>query len=302
MPDYKTFSCPHGHDFLPPGQVSNERRTWLVIGLTALTMVVEIVSGLIFGSMALLADGWHMASHASALGITAFAYYMARRHRENPRFTFGTGKIGDLAGYTSAFLLGVIAVLMVYESIQRLVYPVAISFDEAIAVAVIGLIVNIVSAVVLGGRGGGEETGDRVSRHDPNIRAAYFHVLADALTSILAIAALTLGRIRGWSFLDPVMGIVGAVVIGRWSIGLMRNSGRVLLDINTNEDLVRRIRTALHEGEQTSIDDLHVWQLGPGQYGAVVSLRSDIGRAPDVYKERLCRIPGLAHVTIEVNP
>jgi len=296
MPDYKTFSCPHGHDFLPLGQAANERRTWLVIGLTTLTMAVEIISGLVFGSMALLADGWHMASHASALSITAFAYYMARRHKENPRFTFGTGKVGDLAGYTSAFLLGVIAVLMVYESIQRLVYPVAISFDQAIAVAVIGLIVNIVSAVVLRERGGGDET------RDPNIRAAYFHVLADALTSILAITALTLGRIRGWTFLDPVMGMVGAVVIGRWSIGLMRTSGRVLLDINTNDDLVRRIRTALQEGEQSSIDDLHVWQLGPGQYGAVVSLRSNLGRAPDVYKERLCRIPGLAHVTIEVNP
>ena len=194
MRAHQRLICPHEHDFLSMRQDRNERRTWIVIVLTLTTMVVEIVSGLVFGSMALLADGWHMASHASALGITALAYYLARKHRRNTKFTFGTGKIGDLAGFSSALLLAVVALSMAYASIQRLLQPVAIRFDEAILVAVIGLVVNVASALVLKD----DHAHDHASEghdhhhhhHEHNLRAAYLHVLADALTSILAITAL----------------------------------------------------------------------------------------------------------------
>lgn len=294
------FDCPHDHSFLAARQHIHERRTWLVIALTASTMVVEIISGLAFGSMALLADGWHMASHASALGIAAMAYYLARRHQDNPRFTFGTGKINDLAGYSSALLLVIIALLMAFESVQRLLEPVSISFDEAIVVAVIGLAVNLISAVILRER---HHEGHNPHRHheDRNLRAAYLHVLADSLTSLLAIVALVMGRFWNLVFMDPVMGIVGALVISRWSYGLMRDSGRVLLDINVNAHLENAIREALEEYDGTSIKDLHVWQLGPGHYGAVISVTSDRHENPAAYKERLRKIRALSHVTIEIN-
>ena len=293
------FSCPHDHCFLSDSHRANERRTWAVIVLTAATMVVEILSGWLFGSMALLADGWHMASHASALGITALAYRLARKHRDNPRFTFGTGKFGDLAGYSSALLLALIAVLMAYESIQRLIYPVAIHYNEAIGVAVAGLAVNIASAVIL--KEHHEHDHDHEHHHrDHNLRAAYLHVLADALTSILAIVALVAGKFRGWDFMDPVMGIVGAVLITRWSLGLLRDSGRMLLDYNRNEELVREISRALERDGNVTIDDLHVWRLGPGHFSAIVSLTACDGTDPREIKERLSHIRELSHLTVEV--
>ena len=261
-------------------------------------MVAEILSGLLFGSMALLADGWHMASHASAMGLTALAYYWARKHSDNPRFTFGTGKIGDLAGYSSALLLGLIAFFMAYESIKRLLNPVIIHFDEAILVAIIGLVVNLVSAFLL------KEDHHKHEEHhqDHNLRAAYLHVLADSLTSILAIVALLFGKFRGWNFLDPVMGVVGALVISRWSYGLMRDTGRVLLDYNNNQVITRQIKEALADGEKVSIEDIHVWRVGPGHYSSIISLRTEKKRSPEYYKNRLCHISDLSHVTIEVNP
>jgi cation diffusion facilitator family transporter len=300
------LSYPHDHDYLSSHQDRNERRTWIVIALTLVTMIVEIVSGLLFGSMALLADGWHMASHASALGIAALAYYMARKHRRNAKFTFGTGKVGDLAGFSSALLLAVVAFSMAYASIQRLLNPVAIHFDEAILVAVVGLVVNVASALVLKEHHPHEhdhEPEDHLHHHhhDHNLRAAYLHVLADALTSILAIMALLFGKYQGWGFLDPLMGIVGAVVISRWSYGLLRETGKVLLDYDAHPRLAEGIRRRLEDGGDAVVEDLHVWRLGPGSCSAIVALTACEGATPGMMKARLADLPGLAHVTIEVN-
>ena len=279
-------------------------------------MVVEIVSGIIFGSMALLADGWHMASHASAMGITALAYYLARRHRDNPRFAFGTGKVGDLAGYTSALLLAVIAVIMAYESIRRLFHPVSIHFNEAMMVAVIGLAVNLASAFLLKedhhhhhhhhhpDDDAEHHHHHHDSDHDPNLRAAYLHVLADALTSILAIVALGVGKVWGWAAMDPLMGVVGAIVISRWSYGLMRETSGALLDYLPSGRLAREITEAVESSDGARVADLQitdVWRLGPGHHGAIIALSAACPEPPDVYKNRLRRVSGLSHVTVEVN-
>jgi len=291
------FSCPHDHDFLPDAHHANERRTWFVIILTVATMIVEIISGLLFGSMALLADGWHMAGHASAMGITALAYYFVQKHRDNPNFTFGTGKINDLAGYSSALLLAIIALFMAYESVQRLIEPLPILYNEAIAVAIVGLAVNVVSAIAL------KETPDHHHghNHDHNLRAAYLHVLADALTSILAITALLFGKTLGWAFLDPVMGIVGALVISRWSYGLLKETGKVLLDHNSDDRMRQHICEAVESAGAASVDDLHLWRVGQGRYSAIISLASPTDAGPSVYKSALCGFDQLAHVTIEIN-
>ncbi len=314
MNDVCAFVCAHDHCYLSVDQRDNERRTWAVIVLTLVTMAAEVIAGIMFGSMALLADGWHMASHASALGITALAYAFARRHRTNPRFTFGTGKMGDLAGYSSALLLAMVALAMIYASVQRLIVPVTIHFTEAIFVAVIGLVVNLVSALLLreqpdhhqhGYHGHGhqhEGETDATHDHDHNLRAAYLHVLADALTSILAIAALTVGKIWGWSFLDPVMGIVGALVISRWSWGLMRQTGAVLLDHDQNRLLIQRIVSTVKAIDGVRIDDLHVWRLGKGYYGAILAVKTALPYTPEFFKARLGRLDGLVHLTVEVNP
>jgi cation diffusion facilitator family transporter len=289
----------HDHVFLGANQHVNERRTRIVIGLTASMMILEILAGLAFGSMALLADGWHMASHAAALGITALGYAFARRHAHNPKYSFGTGKVGELAGYSSALLLALIALLMGYESVRRLVSPVTISYDQAIAVAVLGFAVNLASAFLLK-----ESHGDHRGHHhaDHNLRAAYFHVLADALTSILAIIALSAGRLFGWIWLDPVMGIVGAVIIARWSYNLLRDTARVLLDVNTDNSLRDGIRLAIEGEADNSIADLHVWRIGPGHFAAIVSIITSQPQPPLHYKQLLKRVKGLCHVTVEVNP
>jgi cation diffusion facilitator family transporter len=275
----------------------------VVIALTFATMVVEVVSGLFFGSMALLADGWHMASHASALSITALAFYLARKHKDNGRFTFGTGKIGDLAGFSSALLLVLIALYMAYESVQRFMSPVTIHFNEAILVAVIGLIVNLSSAALLKEHHTHEhsDAADDHAHHDHNLRAAYYHVIADALTSILAIAALVMGKFWGWAFMDPMMGIVGAVFISRWSYGLLRDSSGVLLDYDRHGNMGLKIRTILEQGGEIQVNDLHVWRLGPGHYSAAITVSSKDYISPENLKTSLCHIHGLSHVTIEVD-
>lgn len=299
----RPFSCPHDHHFLSDQHRTNERRTWVVIALTFSTMVVEIVSGLFFGSMALLADGWHMASHASALSITALAFYLARKHKDNGKFTFGTGKIGDLAGFSSALLLVLIALFMCYESVQRFMSPVTIHFNEAIIVAVIGLIVNLLSAVLLKEHHTHEDSdcADHHTHHDHNLRAAYLHVIADALTSILAIAALVMGKFWGWAFMDPMMGIVGAAFIIRWSYGLLRDSSRILLDYDGHGEMASRIRKTLEQAGEIKVNDFHVWRLGPGHYSAVVAVSSGVPVTPEALKASLCSIPGLSHVIIEVD-
>lgn len=290
----------HDHAFLGARHSENERRTWLVVGLTAAMMVVEIGGGTIYGSMALVADGWHMSTHAGALAIAAFAYRYARGHARDARFTFGTGKVGELAGYSSALILAVIALLIGYQSVTRLFSPVSISFDEATVIAVIGLAVNLASAWLLNDGHAHEHDHDH-HHHDHNLRAAYLHVLADALTSVLAIAALLTGRFLGWTWMDPVMGIVGALVIAHWSVRLLRNAGAVLLDTVVDPQLAARIRTKLEIcGDR--ISDLHLWRVGPGHAALIASIVSDEPQSPESYKARLADLHGLSHVTIEVHP
>jgi cation diffusion facilitator family transporter len=298
----------HNHVFLGPRHDENERRTWAVVALTAATMVAEIVGGTVFGSMALVADGWHMATHAGALAMAALAYRFARRHAEDERFGFGTGKFGDLAGYSSAIVLAVIALLVGYESFARLLNPVSIGFDQAIAIAAVGLGVNLASAWLLRegpahghhGEGHGHGHVHHQHHHDHNLRAAYAHVLADALTSVLAIAALLAGRLFGWVWMDPVMGLVGSVIIAHWSVGLLRSSGAVLLDAVPCERLAAQLRGRLEQGADR-VADLHLWRLGPGHLGVVAAIVSDTPQSPDTYKARLAGIAGLSHVTIEVH-
>lgn len=312
----------HDHVFLGRNHERNERRVWMVIALTAAMMVAEIVAGHWYGSMALTADGWHMSTHAGAMLISALAYLYARREARNPRFTFGTGKFGDLAGFASAIVLAVVALLIAVESAMRLINPVEIDFNQAILVAIIGLAVNLLSAVLLKddhhhdlGHGHGHahgshahhdhghhaEHGEKGGR-DNNLRAAYLHVLADALTSVLAIVALLLGKWNGWSFLDPLMGIVGGLVIARWSWGLIRSTATTLLDaLPQTEDLPQEIRESV-ETEEDRITDLHVWQVGPGHHAAIVAIHSQAPKAPAFYKQKLAAIHELSHVTVEVSP
>lgn len=297
----------HQHVFLGAAHERHERRTWLVVGLTAVMMVAEIVAGSLFGSMALFADGWHMSTHAAALAISAFAYRFARKHATDARFSFGTGKIGELAAFASAIILGLVAVFIVYESLGRLLAPVAIRFDEALIVAGIGLVVNLVSAWLLFDGADhhhhhdhDDAAGHHHHGHDSNIRAAYLHVVADALTSVLAIVALLAGRFYGWMWLDPVIGIVGALVIARWSVGLLRSAGSVLLDMEPQNGLAAGIRKRL-EVEGDRVADLHLWQLGPGHMGVIVCIVSDHPKAPEVYKTRLAGLDGLSHMTVEVQ-
>lgn len=303
-----------GQDRTRPG----ERRTRIVIGLTAVTMVVEIVAGLRFGSMALLADGLHMASHTAALGITALAYAWVRRHADDPAWSFGAGKMNSLAGFAGAVVLAGFALLMAWESAGRLLEPVPVAFSHAIAVAVLGLLVNAVSALVLtrGGDGQGHapaldaEPGhghrhgnDHEHPHRPDhaLRSAYLHVLADAVTSLLAIVALAGGALLDWRFLDPAMGIVGAAIVTRWSVGLLRESGRVLLDRQAPEALLERIRETLEGRPADRVTDLHVWSVAPGRWAAIVSIVSEDPLSPDGYRELLPAGLGLDHVTVEVH-
>ena len=297
----------HHHTFGTDERRGAERRTWWVIGLTATMMTVEIAAGMVFGSMALLADGWHMGTHAAALGITVFAYAYARRNADNPRYSFGTGKVGALGGFASAVGLAVVAVMVLGESAFRLASPVAIHFDEAIAVAVVGLIVNLVSAYILRDRpehGAGEGHQDHHHHHhhhDHNLRGAYLHVIADALTSVLAIAALVTGKHLGWVWMDPVMGIVGSVVIARWSYGLLRDTGGVLLDAEVASERRDAIRAAIEADADNRVADLHIWRVGPRHFAAILSVVSHNPQPPDHYKGLLTEHADLVHVTVEVH-
>ena len=330
-------SFQHSHNFLGEGHGRNERRTWIVVALTAGMMAVEIVAGLAFHSMALLADGIHMATHAGALTIAGLAYWFARRHVRNERFTFGTGKVGDLAGFSSAMILAMVAVLVIVDAISHLMHPVAIAYTEAIMVASVGLVVNLTSAWLLRddhGHGHAhahddhdhddeheehdaheehEAREEHVARdhdhggahehhhHDHNLRSAYVHVLADALTSVFAIAALFAARYFGWAWIDPVVGMVGALVVANWAYGLMRDTGLVLLDGSAGGEVRSGIRKIL-ETDTDRISDLHVWRVGPGRHAAIISLVTHTPHDPMHYKARLAALPTLAHVTVEVTP
>ncbi|WP_339447213.1 CDF family Co(II)/Ni(II) efflux transporter DmeF [Pseudomonas sp. EA_5y_Pfl2_R50] len=296
----------HDHQFLGASHDENARRTLWVVVLTFVMMIVEIAAGYLTGSMALLADGFHMATHAGALSIAAAAYGFARRNANNRRYSFGTGKVGDLAGFASAMILGVISLGIAGESVLRLFQPTTVAFGEATVIAVAGLAVNLVSAFLLMGHHGHDHGHshdhghDHPHHHDNNLRSAYVHVLADALTSVLAIAALLAGRYLGWGWLDPVMGIVGAIVIAKWAYNLMRDSAAVLLDA-TDEPVAEEIRQLLESTNDVRISDLHVWQVGPQARAAIVSVVAVAGVTADAIRERLAPVHELSHLTVELH-
>jgi cation diffusion facilitator family transporter len=292
----------HSHDFAFIHE-KGEARTKQVLIITAITMVAEIIAGSVFGSMALLADGWHMGTHAGAFAITIFAYHYSRKHSDNSDFTFGTGKVSVLGGYSSAIALAVIALFIGAESVQRLIAPHEIRFNEAIAVAVLGLIVNLFCAFLLHGNHTHrhEHGDDHVHHHDHNLRGAYLHVLADALTSVLAIFALTFGKIFGWLWLDPLMGIVGALVITRWAYGLLKDTSSILLDRNIEKGQIELIRQRVEADSDNRVSDLHVWKVGPVDYAAVISIVTHYPQPTEHYKELLKEFRELSHLTVEVN-
>ena len=311
------YSGAHSHVFLGEGHARNERRTWMVIALCSAMMVAEIVGGILFGSIALVADGLHMSTHASALLLAALAYSYARRHAEDARFSFGTGKLGDLAGFTSAIVLAMIALLIGYEAVLRFIWPVPISFDEAIPIACLGLAVNVASVLLLGGGGhqhahdhhahahGGEhehahEHAHAAAHRDNNMRAAVIHVLADAAVSVLVIIGLLFGRFLGWSWMDPVVGLCGAFVILTWSYSLVRDTGSILLDMTPDRGMAQRMRAML-EADGDRLTDLHLWRLGPGHLGAILSIATQTQRGPQYYQALLGRFHDLSHVTVQIE-
>lgn len=291
----------HEHVFLGSAHDENAKRTLWVVMLTVVMMVAEIAAGAWTGSMALLADGFHMATHAAALGIAAAAYAYARRNASNSRYSFGTGKVGDLGGFASALILALVSLGIGVESVMRLLQPANVQFGTATLIAVVGLAVNVVSALLLGhGHSHGHDHGHDHDHHghDNNMRSAYVHVLADALTSVLAIAALLAGRYLGWVWLDPAMGIVGAVVIARWSWSLMRTTAGVLLD-QTDEHVAAEIRELVEQPGDATITDLHVWRVGPDAHAAIVSVVGRSTTDAEGIRERLKPVHEVSHLTVE---
>ena len=298
------------HDYRPL-ETTAERQAWRVAALTGATMLVEIVAGYAFNSMALLADGWHMASHILAIGLTALAYLLARRYADDPRFAFGTWKVEVLAGFASSLMLLAVVVMLAFESLWRLWQPQTIAFDMALWVAVVGLLVNLASAWLL--RDQHEHTHehshadhDHTHKHgaagkDLNRHAAFVHVLADALTSVAAIVALLGGLLFGWSWLDPLMGVIGAVIIAVWAKGLLLETAKVLLDREMDSPVVERVRRALAQEADTELADLHLWRVGRSQFACIVSVVTHGAATADRYKVRLAGISELVHVTVEVN-
>ncbi|HEX3340442.1 MAG TPA: CDF family Co(II)/Ni(II) efflux transporter DmeF [Pseudolabrys sp.] len=295
----------HPHVFLGDSHERNERKTWAVIVICAAMMVAEIVGGLWFGSVALIADGLHMSTHAGALLIAALAYTYSRRYVNDERLTFGTGKFGDLAAFTSAIALAMIALLIGYESMDRFVTPVPIAFNQAIPIAVLGLGVNLLSALLLRdddhhhAHDHAHSNGHAHVHRDHNLRAAFVHVLADAAVSVLVIVGLVAGRFFGWIWMDPLMGLVATAVILSWSWTLIRSAGAILLDVCPDPALARKVAVRLEQGSDR-VSDLHLWRLGPGHLAAVISIVTHDPRSPEQYKRRLSGLAGLSHVTIEV--
>ena len=276
-----------------------ENMTRCVILIAAITMVAEIAVGWISGSMALLADGWHMGTHVLALGITVFAYRFARRHQDDPAFTFGTGKVGPLAGFTSAILLGIVALGIFSESISRLIHPTEIQFGHAFLVACIGLVVNLLSAVML--RSGDTSAEHDHHHHDQNLRAAFLHVVADALTSVLAIVALLIVHFWQIRWVDPAIGLLGGGLITVWAVGLLRDTSRTLLDAGVGAGTIHKIRECVEADADNRVADLHVWRIGGDSLSVAVSIVTHDPRPPSHYKELLCSVSAIRHTTIEVS-
>lgn len=312
----------HSHAFGQHLKRPGETRTLIVIAITTTMMVVEIAAGIVFGSMALLADGLHMASHTAALSINAFAYIYARRHAHNEDFSFGTGKVNTLGGYTGAVLLAGFAIVMVWESVDRLISPVQIAFNQAIFVAVLGLIVNGASVFILGRHHHPEQAQDLPDQfeahahyhdhgeghhghhhhHDHNLVSAYLHVLADALTSLLAIFALLGAKYFGFIWADPLMGIVGAALVARWSLGLLHTTSTVLLDREGPDDVRKVIKEKIEAEDDNRVADLHVWAVGPNIYSVIISLVTHYPKPPDHYKRLVPPGMGVMHIVVEVHP
>ncbi|MDP5030762.1 MAG: CDF family Co(II)/Ni(II) efflux transporter DmeF [Paraglaciecola sp.] len=311
----------HDHTFEQDKKRAGENRSILVIAITLVMMLVEIIGGIVFGSMALLADGLHMGSHAVALTITVFAYIYARRNAKNRKFSFGTGKVNALGGYSGAILLGLFAVFMAVESVHRLLNPVEIVFNQAILVAIAGLVVNGICVFILGGdehdhhhghshsddhgehhrHGHAHKPTSVAHSHDHNLKSAYLHVIADALTSVLAIVALLAAKYFGWVWMDPIMGIVGGLLVARWSIGLLKETSNVLLDHQAAKPLTQQVTSFIEEDGDSQITDLHVWSIGPNIYSAAISVVTHQLKTATEYKSQLPDDLGLVHVTIEVQ-
>ncbi|MBK6765018.1 MAG: CDF family Co(II)/Ni(II) efflux transporter DmeF [bacterium] len=301
-------SLQHSHTFGQDQLRAGERRTLIVVFITLTMMAVEISAGILYGSMALLADGLHMASHALALTLSYAAYVLARKYAHDNRFSFGTGKINNLAAFASALMLGFFALVMAYESVLRLLHPIPIVFNQAILVAVIGLVVNGVSALILGhehdhdhDHGHQHHDHEHGKHEDHNLRAAYLHVLADALTSVTAISALLAAKYFGWIWMDPVMGIVGAILVSSWAIGLLFDSGKVLLDRQAPQAVIESIREAVETNSDAKVADIHVWSIGSGRYACELWLASNEDLSPDHYKSLLPGHSGIVHVTVEIH-
>ena len=325
-PDKNFQLPPHDHVFLGRDHEQAERRTWGVIILCSIMMIAEIIGGALFGSLALIADGLHMSTHAGALLLAALAYTFARKYANDRSFSFGTGKFGDLAGYSSAIVLAMIALLIGYEAVSRLFHPIPISFNEAIPIAVLGLVVNVVSAWLLSGghdhshghhHSHDADDGEQYERElefeehdhqhghgahhrDNNMRAAVVHVMADAAVSVLVIVGLLLARAFGWLWMDPLAGLIGAMVIANWSVGLLRDTGSILLDRTPDPRMAERVRQLI-ESEGDQVTDLHLWRLGPGHLGAIVSVATTGRREAAHYRQRLATLADLSHVTVEVQ-
>ncbi len=310
-----TRVCTQTQIFATADHHQSERKTQWVILLTAVTMIAEIIAGHLYGSMALLADGWHMGTHVAALSITAWAYFYARHHADDTLYSFGTGKVSALGGFTSGIILLGVAVLMGVESLQRILTPQLIQFNQALLVAILGLVVNLASLWLLQeqhphphphshSHGAPDHDHDHDHDHDPdhNLRAAYLHVLADALTSLLAIIALLFGRTFGWLWLDPSMGIVGAIIIARWSVGLLRQTSSLLLDTQTDPALLSKIRATIEADTNNRITDLHLWRIAPNQLVAIITVTTASPRPPQYYKDLLVNLAELVHITVEVQP
>lgn len=300
----------HQHEYSVKN-IKGEQSTRYVLILTAVTMVVEIIAGSVYGSMALLADGWHMSTHVAAFLIALFAYQYARKHATNPAYSFGTGKVNALGGFASAIALTIVAMVMLVESVHRIVEPQTIHFNEAIIVASVGLLINIISAIILkddhshghahdADNDADDNTGHHHD-HDHNLQAAYLHVLADAMTSVLAIVALGAGKYFGWNWLDPIMGVVGAIIITRWSYGLLKQTSPILLDASIEKGYQQAIQDAIENDNDNKIADIHIWKVGANDYALILSLVTHYPKPTEYYKHLLRHFHKLSHITVEIN-